>query len=420
MKKRFKLLIVVFLIVLNISFLIPPKKSEAIIPLVLPIAYTLGTALLTAGGYYLVSSGALDPACDVVANGIVNSVEGGVRVYENGKIFISRQAMEFTWDKLVKTYSQTIVDNHLSDYINYEGGYYKVTYDGLSAGTTITLPGIFNGEVVSYTYGSRRVSTAPGNSDLGVIGIVIDSINSTTIGAHYTYKRYSTGAIVNGNRNDFTWDKGKTIDFSPRNYYNPSFDIDRGSVSAPGWKDTAPKDLDAGIPIGLSIPAGATDAGYVFWPKTANPTYDTWNDVTGVGDIAIGTGSIAQDGTLTDSFPVDGTDNPSIPGTIPSDWTVPNKLELDFSPLYVATNKFPFCLPFDVYNLIKSFETTRKAPVFTVSFSKVAQVTGVGGGEFSIDFGNEQFSKIVLIFRTFVLFAFCIMLAFKTKSIMGW
>ncbi|MNI43606.1 hypothetical protein D3C73_979410 [compost metagenome] len=176
------------------------------------------------------------------------------------------------------------------------------------------------------------------------------------------------------------------------------------------------------------------DAGIVLKPKAKDldltNTYEDWlnpsiadsiSNPAQVRDVVdTGTGEVAQDGTLTDSIPREGVDNPSIPGTIPTDWTTPDKIELDFTPLYVATYKFPFCIPYDFYNLIKSFESSRRAPVWTVDFSEVANITGAGGGSFTIDMGNEYFSKFAMVFRYFLLVAFCVALYVRTKSFMGW
>lgn len=95
------------------------------------------------------------------------------------------------------------------------------------------------------------------------------------------------------------------------------------------------------------------------------------------------------------------------------DMSVPNKIELDFSPLYInLKEKFPFCIPFDIVKSIKSFSVNAKEPVFVIPLSK----TGWKGAEdFTIDLTG--FEKIIIFVRYTFLVSFLFYLLNKTRSL---
>lgn len=147
----------------------------------------------------------------------------------------------------------------------------------------------------------------------------------------------------------------------------------------------------------------------------------TWDNVKDlVTDIPIdGTTDIPGD-TTTD---IPGDTTTDIPGDtttdIPSDGAldldVPKVATLDFSPLYISLkDKFPFCIPFDLYNMVSGFNAPKVAPNFTITFPKE---TMVGGGTFDFNFNN--YSKIVLIFRYFILLTFLANLIKISRKLMG-
>lgn len=81
-----------------------------------------------------------------------------------------------------------------------------------------------------------------------------------------------------------------------------------------------------------------------------------------------------------------GTDTP----TIPSDF---------------MKRKFPFCIPYDIYNSVVALKSTPKAPVWEIDLSNSVFK---GGGKFTIDFSQfEAWAKIVrwgtLLIFTFIL-----------------
>ncbi|MNM42877.1 hypothetical protein D3C81_537270 [compost metagenome] len=411
MKKRFKFLLVVFLIVFNISFLVPPKKSEAIVPLAIPVAYSVGTFLLTAAGYYLTQSGALDPVLDGVINKLSQAGNGAVKLYEDGKVWIAKKALVEIWDYIHGTEAYTY--NPVTGKLVEPGdNSFTVSTDNVS----IDLTGLGVGWY-SFPFDSVKFKYNDGSGNYSVTETGGTFVKFQVTGVSGTLTKFKTQTL----RSDGTFYNNTTISARSISFY-PKVAEDLGkSIEVPGWRTGTPVSIPNAYPdtnIG-TIPNTATDAGLVLTPEvsgTIGTNADAWTQ-EGVNAIP-GTGSISEDGSLVLDEPIvipgEGT------GSIPTDWTTPDKIDLDFSPLYVATYKFPFCIPYDFYNLIKSFESGRRAPVWTVDFSEVANITGAGGGSFTIDMGNEYFSKFAMVFRYFLLVAFCVALYVRTKSFMGW
>lgn len=147
--------------------------------------------------------------------------------------------------------------------------------------------------------------------------------------------------------------------------------------------------------------------------------------ISGSQDISI---SIPSDLTwdkvigkdYTQSIPISDVVDTDVPGDIPGDttedpdYTVPNDSvpTLDFSPLQLSlSDKFPFCIPFDLVNGIKTFVSSSEAPTFTVTFPSLY---GMQKGSFDIDFAN--FDKIVKILRFFILLTFLYQLIKITRD----
>lgn len=90
-------------------------------------------------------------------------------------------------------------------------------------------------------------------------------------------------------------------------------------------------------------------------------------------------------------------------------------VNLDFSPLYGAVeDKFPFCVPFDLFHAIDTLTAEKEKPEFTITFPSVA-----GSKPTSFIFNFDDYEFVIEIFRYFVLFAFCIGLVINTKKILG-
>lgn len=90
-------------------------------------------------------------------------------------------------------------------------------------------------------------------------------------------------------------------------------------------------------------------------------------------------------------------------------------VNLDFSPLYGAVeDKFPFCIPFDLFHAIDTLTAEKEKPEFTITFPSVA-----GSKPTSFIFNFDDYELVIEIFRYFVLLAFCIGLVVNTKKILG-
>lgn len=90
-------------------------------------------------------------------------------------------------------------------------------------------------------------------------------------------------------------------------------------------------------------------------------------------------------------------------------------VNLDFSPLYGAVeDKFPFCIPFDLFHAIDTLTADKEKPEFTITFPSIA-----GSKPTSFTFNFDDYELVIEIFRYFVLLAFCIGLVINTKKILG-
>lgn len=90
-------------------------------------------------------------------------------------------------------------------------------------------------------------------------------------------------------------------------------------------------------------------------------------------------------------------------------------VNLDFSPLYGAVeDKFPFCIPFDLFHAIDTLTAEKEKPEFTITFPSVS-----GSKPTSFTFNFDDYEFVIEIFRYFVLLAFCIGLVINTKKILG-
>lgn len=101
------------------------------------------------------------------------------------------------------------------------------------------------------------------------------------------------------------------------------------------------------------------------------------------------------------------------------DYSTPKKIKLNFSPLYLnLKDKFPFCLPWDLKNLVKSLVSEKECPKFVIDFSVAGNhLVGSKNSKFDIDF--NKFDKIINILRYFELLCFVLFLIKKTNNLLG-
>lgn len=136
----------------------------------------------------------------------------------------------------------------------------------------------------------------------------------------------------------------------------------------------------------------------------------TWDDVIGLTNTDLKTKINVTDTSVPTDVPGTGTGNPI-------DTTLPDSTKtLDFTPLQTVgiSNKFPFCIPFDLYNSIKTLNVSPKAPKWTINFdSRYFK----GGGSIDIDF--SIFEQWAVVIRWGVLFMFTISLIILTRRVIG-
>ena len=96
-------------------------------------------------------------------------------------------------------------------------------------------------------------------------------------------------------------------------------------------------------------------------------------------------------------------------------------LDTDFNmPAYDGNklaNKFPFCIPFDVYNLISNFVAEPEAPQFHWLVLP-ANSFGMSNEAFYIDLDFTPYNFLVQLMRFFIAVGFVIFLMVKTKDLM--
>ena len=80
-------------------------------------------------------------------------------------------------------------------------------------------------------------------------------------------------------------------------------------------------------------------------------------------------------------------------------------------------NKFPFCIPFDVYHLISNFYAEPEAPTFHFVVMP-ANSFGMNNEEFSLDIDFAPYNTLVQIMRFFMAAGFVLWLMSKTKDLM--
>ena len=112
----------------------------------------------------------------------------------------------------------------------------------------------------------------------------------------------------------------------------------------------------------------------------------------------------------TDANTDAGTDNPAIPDT-----GVGSKV--DFSPLLgiAFPAVFPFCLPWDVANVLTSFRAQSKEPIFHVS---LPLLPGRAPVEFTLDL--TVISPLMPMMRFFIVTLFTIGLIKLTPKLIRW
>ena len=154
------------------------------------------------------------------------------------------------------------------------------------------------------------------------------------------------------------------------------------------------------------------------FPSTADDITDvgTYPDSIGISvpqDLTDTISKTAEDIRTVDKDKADTDDNT---GTDTKPETKPNKPSIPAMslPEILFKEKFPFCLPWDVYNVFVNLVSEPEAPVFTIPFK--FQRLGIDY-EFTIDL--SQFDDIAKVSRFFSSIAFVIFLILASRKLIG-
>lgn len=171
----------------------------------------------------------------------------------------------------------------------------------------------------------------------------------------------------------------------------------------------------------------AFDAAGVAFPST------DYNDEVD-GDVyntpvipSFGSVPDVYDGTdsVTITVPQDVTDVNDISKVLDSDITISTDTvadypdgvpEIDSSGLF---DKFPFCIPYDIYNLFVGFSAEATPPKFDIPFKYMQQDDGSYLIDYTITVDFEQLSDIAYICRWFISIEFTFALVLITRKVIG-
>lgn len=157
--------------------------------------------------------------------------------------------------------------------------------------------------------------------------------------------------------------------------------------------------IDAGVPIGLT---------------TSNAQSIPMDDVIDGDTTQAKSGTLenVQASQLADAADAEAAGDTTV--TPDKDWTTKSDEKIDWSPLQNLTvsDRFPFCIPFDLINSISALRTPGQAPVWTLNFPSQYFV---GGGSITIDF--SKFDTLATIVRWFLTFLFVVALILLTRNL---
>ena len=254
-------------------------------------------------------------------------------------------------------------------------------------------------------------------------------------------------------------------------YVNSNFTVGSSYTCTYISSDVASSNSSAGDPIIINsfsskqntskFVGNSFSYGYGYYRNNVNADvtvgsngYDVWNQddaddgyiidapsaLNGLGSAAAG--SIANIGDLVDALAdaIAGVESPAIPVagseaipvSIPADLVIPVDVALpvdlvdtvpvegDATEPYTGTGAytlaladfFPFCIPFDIYNMLSLLSADPVAPAFTWQFYVP------GGGTIPIEVDLSVFNTVASVLRTMEILGFCVGLAVGTKKLL--
>ena len=138
---------------------------------------------------------------------------------------------------------------------------------------------------------------------------------------------------------------------------------------------------------------------------------DVYNGAQSVGitvpDDLVKSNDMTTLNEMTQADVIEHIDTASYPDGVP---------KIDSSGLF---DKFPFCIPYDIYHLFTGFSATATPPKFDIPFKYMIQDDGSYLIDYTITVDFEQLSDIAYICRWFIAIEFTLGLILITRKVIG-
>ena len=90
--------------------------------------------------------------------------------------------------------------------------------------------------------------------------------------------------------------------------------------------------------------------------------------------------------------------------------------EIDSSGLF---DKFPFCIPYDIYNLFRGFSGNATPPKFSIPFRYGKQADGTYLVDYNFEIDFSQYELLAQILRWYISISFTTWLVLITRKVIG-
>lgn len=376
----------------------------------------LAGTTLVAGGVYLDSTLNDSNVSKYVVSKMIETGNAmnywGVRTYENGKQFLTWTAdgissfLDFVADTIssgvpvsgsvgtfesVKGSVLTVYSTNGTKWIEhtsrYDEGYYDVTYNGSEFAIVFHLP------------------------SLDYVQNVCSASSSVCLQWDYSFNGQSVCAPVSSSLRNF-------------NNVNASDVIGSSSVANDGSVCYQPS---IGVPLENSPPLDGGGVG-VLNPSIDFPYGKTWDDLypdisipkdtdtgTDVPDIDVPSDTVFD--KVIDSIK-DLTD--SIADSIDKifDMPVGDTPSLDFAPLMIATMKFPFCIPWDLFRCVEVFNSGEETFKYEFKEVKYSDTDIIIIPNFKVDFSTIPYvDTLRKVFKFIMYISYCVFLICKIRGL---
>lgn len=434
MNVKFKRFLVCICIVCSLFSFVRPYRANAVVPLV----------VVSVGGAVIATS--------VLVSLMIKAGETGgyssVSTYsEDLRSYLESKILAMTATELL-TYFGTAQDSSNNDYVALTPNGYD--YSKQTVGEIKTIP-----QFERYYFSSTTNTVKNNTSSYMLNGYCMKPYAVKPSGGIYDsfYVSANSGLKVcfGDSTSSWVWDSSSTFN-SSYSYYvrfimssNTYFQI-QYSMNNVNWNTTAGTSVGSFVHIGYNsnsntvyvpgsnvITSGgsttsvgtdqsvATSISGQYDSTTGQTVYTgiegatagvisglTFKDLSTTGtNTGTATGVTAD--TITDGINASDVGDLSIPST-----DVPT---LDFTPLMVATQKFPFCVPWDIAYVVKNFSATAKCPTYTFKDVSIANGAITIPG-FTVDISTVPNIDILLnITKFFELVYFVWFLINRTRSL---